>query len=86
MQVDVEQGWQDWQEGGHPKVVAFVERWADLMEARMRQGATVDQCAGETMREANTDDLSVDRLYQASQILGYVWVHSSALQEWKWKV
>jgi hypothetical protein len=83
MQVDNQQGWKDWQEDGDPKVVAFAQRWAELMEARIAQGATVSEIANETMLQANTDKLSVDGLYQASQILTYVWEHGSALQAWK---
>lgn len=83
MKISNKQGWKDWQEDGDPKVIAFAQRWAELMETSIERGATVEQVANETMHKANTDRLSVDDLYQASKILTFCWEHGSELLAWK---
>ncbi|MDH5738700.1 MAG: hypothetical protein OEY77_00075 [Nitrospira sp.] len=64
------------------RVIRFAQAWADLMEARLAHGATVDECADETSHTADTDGITGFMYGCAVSVLARCWVHGDALRLW----
>lgn len=62
--------------------IRYVERWADLMEARLAGGETVEQCAKDTSHEADTEGITGFMYGCAVGILAAVWEHGEVLRRW----
>jgi hypothetical protein len=60
----------------------FAEEWAALMEAQLAQGKTVESCAEECARIADTDGITGFMYGMAVTILSKCWVHGEALRRW----
>ena len=63
-------------------VVRFAERWADLMEARARQGGTLDDFAKETSHEADGEGITGFMYGCAVSILSQCWENGEQLRRW----
>jgi hypothetical protein len=64
------------------RVVSYGEDWANLMEKAMADGATVEQCAKATSREADTDGITGFMYGCAVPALSHFWEHGEALRRW----
>lgn len=60
----------------------YAEKWADLMEARIAAGQTVEQCAKQTSNEADTEGITVFMYGCAVSILSQAWEHGEELRRW----
>ncbi len=64
------------------RIVSYSEDWANLMEAQFADGKTIEQCAKETSRAADTDGIT-GFMYGASVSgLSKFWIHGEALRLW----
>ena len=60
----------------------FAEAWADLMEAALQRGETIEMMAKETSHEADTDGITGFMYGKAVSILSFAWKHGEALRIW----
>ena len=63
-------------------VISYAERWADLMEARMAEGHTLEEVAKDTSRKADSDGITGFMYGAAVAVLASVWEHGEALRRW----
>lgn len=63
-------------------VFRYVERWADMMEERISNGATVAEAAEATEHEADTEGITGFMYGCAVSILAKCWVHGDELRRW----
>ena len=64
------------------RCVSYAEQWADLMEAEMGKGKTVEECAKETSHTADTDGITGFMYGAAVSILAGCWEHGEELRKW----
>lgn len=62
--------------------VAYAERWARLMAARMQAGETLEACAEAMSHMADTEGITGFMYGVAVQMLAECWVHGEALRRW----
>ena len=60
----------------------FANRWALLMEAEIKKGATVADCAKATSDQADTEGITGFMYGAAVSTLAAVWVHGEDLRRW----
>ena len=60
----------------------FANRWALLMEAKIREGVTVAECADAMSRQADTQGITGFMYGAAVAALAAVWVHGEDLRRW----
>ena len=88
MKLKDEVGWKQANEANPPsksyghRVITYAEDWANLMEERIAQGETVEQCAKETSRQADTDGITGFMYGAAVLTLAQVWAPGEALRRW----
>lgn len=63
-------------------ILRYAERWADMMEARMSAGESLESIAKETSHAADTEIISGYMYGAAVQVLASAWVHGEALRRW----
>lgn len=63
-------------------VMVYAERWADLMEAKMAAGETLEAVAEPTSREADTEGITGFMYGAAVATLAKAWAHGEALRRW----
>lgn len=63
-------------------VIRFCEAWAILMEAEIKSGKTVAECACSTSRIANDEGITGFMYGCAVNILSKVWIHGEDLRRW----
>lgn len=63
-------------------VVDYAERWADLMESQMQQGANLIDIADHTSHEADTDGITGFVYGCAVNALSDFWEHGEQLRKW----
>jgi hypothetical protein len=63
-------------------VVAYAERWANLMEEWLEGGETLDGVALMSSHEANEEDIANGQQRKAVTLLTQCWVHGDALKKW----
>lgn len=63
-------------------VIRFAERWADLMEQRMAEGATLTDIAKKASHDADTEGVTGFMYGCAVSILAKVWEHGEDLRRW----
>ena len=64
------------------EIYRYAEAWADLMESRMDGGEVLEDIAGETAHEADTDGITGFMYGAAANILSWGWVHGDRLRRW----
>lgn len=87
MKVQNKKGYDEWRElntkdfysGG---VVAYLERWADLMEEGIAAGKKLEDIAKATSHEADTDGITGFMYGCAVSILAEYWFYGEALRRW----
>lgn len=62
--------------------VMYAARWANMMEARMAEGATLEDIAKATSHEADTEGITGFMYGCAVSILSQVWIHGEQLRRW----
>ncbi len=86
MKLKDEAGWKECVEvnqdayGG--ECVRYAEAWADLMEAKLTEGATLSDIAKSTSHEADTDGITGFMYGAAVSMLAQVWEHGEELRRW----
>lgn len=64
------------------RVVSYGEDWANLMEARLSIGESIEACAQATSRTADTDGITGFMYGCAVSALAHFWEHGEALRRW----
>ena len=64
------------------EIIAYSERWANLMEARMANDEKLTDMAQETSHEADTNGITGFMYGCAAQGLAKYWLHGEALRQW----
>src|SRR3990167_2101917 len=81
-----EEGWRKSVEvntdGYGSAVMRYAERWARIMEGRMANGETVEDCADTASHLADSEGITGFMYGCAVAILAKVWVHGEALRRW----
>lgn len=62
-------------------VLNFAHRWADLMEAAIAEGATVESCKENTERAADQEGITGFMYGCAVQFLSQCWEHGEELRK-----
>ena len=71
------------QNGRNNAVVTYAERWADMMEQQISNGASVAEAAAQTRYEANQENLSWFMYGNAVRVLVNFWDHGEELRQWQ---
>lgn len=71
------------QDGLNNAVISYAERWADMMEQRISDGASVSEAAAQTRYEANQENLSWFMYGNAVRLLSNFWEHGEGLRQWQ---
>ena len=87
MEFKNESAWKVYQEKNRDtpglEIMAFMERWTDMMENKIANtGATVKEAAESTRYKANHEDVSLHAFNYAVMVLGCTWIHGKELEEW----
>lgn len=64
------------------EIVRYAGAWADLMEARMALGETLEAIADPTSHEADADGITGFMYGAAVGVLSACWHHGEALRRW----
>lgn len=84
--ISNEEAWKKWADNNRDEygsaAMRFAERWADLMEARMTEGAKLEDIAAECSREADTEGITAFMYGAAVCVLASSWEHGEALRRW----
>jgi hypothetical protein len=64
------------------RIVSYAEAWADLMEAEIAKGLTIESCAKATSRTADMDGLTGFMYGCAAEGLAHFWEHGEAFRRW----
>ena len=63
-------------------IYCYAERWADLMEAAMANGETLEECADRTSHEADIDGVTGFMHNCAVKSLIPPWIYGEELRRW----
>lgn len=66
-------------------IFKFSEKWADLMEAEVEKGKSLDDIADETSKIAGIKDLTQTMFNAALDILFRCWIYGYDLERWNKK-
>lgn len=64
------------------RIYSYAQDWANMMEASMMGGKSIEQCAKETSRVANYDGITGYMYGAAVSILSKCWEHGEELRQW----
>lgn len=64
-------------------VISYAERWANMMEQRISNGASVSEAAAQTRYETNQENLSWFMYGNAVRVLVNFWDHGDELRQWQ---
>ena len=86
MKINDQKAWQEWVDNNKDSygkgVIDYAERWANMMEAQMDNGTKLEDIAGETSHEADTDGITGFMYGAAVQVLFTSWEHGDQLRRW----
>lgn len=86
MQIRDETAWKKWQDGNKDPyggaVINYAERWADLMEERMDNGAQLADVAKTASHDADEEGITGFMYGAAVSVLASSWEHGEALRTW----
>lgn len=63
-------------------VMDYAAAWANLMEAAISNGETLENCADRTSYEADTDGITNFMQSAAVKVLSSCWIHGEQLRQW----
>ena len=69
-------------ERGIDGIVRYVERWSQMMEQEIKDGASVAEAAERTNHSADTDGITGYMYGQAVNLLCNYWEHGEELRQW----
>ena len=69
-------------DGFGARIVRYAEEWARLMQVRISNGETIDECAEELSRLANDDGITGFMYGSAVAMLAHCWIHGEELRRW----
>ncbi len=70
------------QDGYGSAVIRYAERWANLMEAKIADGAKLEEIADHASHEADTEGITGFMYGCAVNILAHVWERGDQLRRW----
>jgi hypothetical protein len=80
------EAWQEWVDSNTDPygeaVIIYAERWANLMESKMEEGAELEDIAKNTSHEADTDGITGFMYGAAVQVLSQCWEYGERLRKW----
>jgi hypothetical protein len=84
--ISDQNAWQQWVDSNQDPygraVIRYAERWGDLMEAKMAEGAELEDVAKDASHEADTEGIT-GYMYGASvSVLATSWEHGDRLRRW----
>jgi len=86
MKLKDAEAWKMWvnnnQDSYGSGIIRYAERWADLIEERMGQGATLDDVAKEESHKADTEGITGFMYGAAVSVLASCWEHGEELRLW----
>lgn len=86
MKLKDEAGWNEGrahnQDGYGKAIFDYAEAWADLMEARLADGAKLEQIAEQTSHEADAEGITGFMHGAAVTVLAHCWEHGEELRRW----
>jgi len=86
MKTKDQKEWDDWVANNTDpygaRIMSYAEDWADLMEAQMEAGATLEDVADKTSHDADTDGITGFMYGAAVSSLAQCWVHGEQLRRW----
>lgn len=71
------------QDGRNNAVISYAERWAEMMEQQISNGASVSEVAAQTRYEANQENISWFMYGNAVRVLVNFWDHGEELRQWQ---
>ena len=71
------------QDGRNNAVISYAERWADMMEQSINNGASVSEAAAQTRYEANQENISWFMYGNAVRVLVNFWDQGEELRQWQ---
>jgi hypothetical protein len=79
-----EDAWKKYVDGNKdfPSIMHYAERWARLMEGRMSNGGTLEECADEASHLADSEGMSGSSYGYAVGVLSQCWIHGEQLRRW----
>ena len=69
-------------ERGIDGIVRYAERWSQMMEQEIKDGASVAEAAERTNHSADTDGITGYMYGQAVRLLSNYWEHGEELRQW----
>lgn len=86
MQLKDAEIWQSWldanQDGYGSACMRYAQAWAELMEAKLAEGVTLEDIAKDTSHAANTEGITGFMYGAAVSMLAQAWEHGEALRRW----
>jgi hypothetical protein len=86
MQLRDEKAWASWKENNQDDyggaVMTYAERWANMMEQRMADGATLSDVAKTASHEAGAEGITGFMYGAAVSVLASCWEHGEELRRW----
>ena len=78
--------WDEWKKNNQDPygsyIIRYAERWADLMEQKMDEGAALADIANQTSREADTEGITGFMYGAAISVLADSWAYGEELRVW----
>lgn len=69
-------------ERGRDGIIRYAERWSQMMEQEIKEGASVAEAAERTNHSADTDGITGFMYGQAVNLLCHYWEHGEELRQW----
>lgn len=86
MKIANEVEWKKWRDSNKDPyggcVIRYAEKWADIMEKAMEDGAALEDIAENASHEADTEGITGFMYGCAVQVLATVWEHGEELRKW----
>lgn len=77
------QSWLDNNQDGYGNAIfRYAENWARIMQAKMENGATLDECADEASNIADVEGITGFMLGGAVSVLALCWEYGEELRQW----
>jgi hypothetical protein len=86
MNIRDQEAWDKWRNNNTDPyggaVISYAERWADMMEQRMADGAALADVAKETSHDADAEGITGFMYGAAVSVLASCWKHGDELRRW----
>lgn len=86
MKIKDTEAWLKWEENNKDPygkaVIDYAKRWAELMEAKMQEGKTLEEIADDCSHQADTEGITGFMYGAAVSVLATSWEHGEELRRW----